>query len=251
MQVLPFLAGRKVAIEQKFDEVAMYRRHPKGQTNRWIYIDERSEVIEWASKHAWSFHPHIRGRDNWWFVIDIDGRGDSFDIDLIRDVAVVMAGIFDLRGMQYLVKYSGNRGFHFMWEWAMGGVSLRGKNRWDEAKSIASIFRNELEKRLSEESVLASKLREIVGSGCPFTLTNSQETECKDAVLIDVNILHVNANIRSPFSVHPKTGLVSIPLRGAKGLRSFIKEEAELDVVVNGDWKWVKMPVNSWIGSDI
>ncbi|MBN2101030.1 hypothetical protein JW710_04045 [Candidatus Dojkabacteria bacterium] len=245
-EVLPFLVGRKIAIEQKFDDVVMYHRHPKSQKERWIYIDEVEEVVDWADKHAWSFHPHIEGRKDWWFVIDIDGRGESLNIELVGKVTGVMCEVFDDLGLEYLLKYSGNRGFHFMWAWDMSGVSLKGKNRWDEGKRLVCKYRDLLEERLQDNAIVAGKLRKAVGTSCPFTLTNSQDTRCNNSVLIDANILHENGNIRSPFSVHPKTGLVSIPIKGRPGLEDFSKDQAERNNVVKGDWSWVSMPQNKW-----
>jgi hypothetical protein len=244
--VLPFLIGRKVAVELNFGTITLYQRHPKEDKSKWLYISEEDVVNSWADRHAWSFHPHLRGTDSSWFVIDIDGRGENFDLMLIKDVALKVAEIFELHGVKYLVKYSGNRGFHFMWEWNMSGEDLRGKDRWEEARKVVFWLKELLEKSIAEDPDLSKLLRKVVGTGCPFTLTNSQEADCKSAILLDANILHENSNIRSPFSVHCKTGLVSVPLDGMDGLREFSKDNAQRTVVMGRDWDWVKLPVNRW-----
>ncbi len=243
---LPFLKDRKVAIEVKFDDFTLYQRHPKDEPNIWLYIDSEKDIVDWADRHAWSFHPHIEGKNDWWFVMDIDGRTKSVDLETVKDVAVEMAKIFDQMNLKYLVKFSGNRGFHFMWQWDMDGTKLDENERWESAKSLVLQYRDKLEESIAANKKLAEKLQKLVNKNCDFTITNSQDPKCQNSILLDVNILHVNANIRSPFSVHLKTGLVSVPLNGVEGLKNFKIEDAERDRVVKQKWGWVKMPVNRW-----
>lgn len=242
--VLPFLADRKVAIELKFDDFSMYRRHPGDDKSRWIYIKTEADIIEWARKHAWSFHPHILGQEDWWFVVDVDGRGENMNLDITAQVAHLLAQILDEKKVKFLLKYSGNRGFHFMWKWDMSKVSLRGKDRWKLAKNVVSVLQAELNERLAEMPGLAKNFKGK--AGCPFVVTNSQDKNCKDAILLDANILHEKGNIRSPFSVHLKTGLVSVPIQDYENLMKFDKAVAKQEAVLKQDWSWVEMPVNKW-----
>ena len=244
--VLPFLEGRKIAIEQMFGDFSMYHRHPTEDKEEWIYIKSRQEILDWADKHAWSFHPHIQGDKNWWFVVDVDSRGKGFDLDLTKRVAVVLAEVFEELSFKYLVKYSGSRGFHFMWEWDMTGKKLKKDEQWDKAQEMIENLRKILEGKLLIDKDLTEKLRKLAKKDCSLVVTNSQDKNCKHSILLDANILHENANIRSPFSVHLGTGLVSVPLKGIDGLKKFKKLDAKRAEVMKQDWSWVELPKNKW-----
>ena len=62
---LPYLKGRRIAIEQKFDHQVVYRRHRKMRRGKpnigWIYIKSKKEVLDWARQHTYSFHTHLEG----------------------------------------------------------------------------------------------------------------------------------------------------------------------------------------------
>ncbi len=243
---LPFLIDRKVAIELKLGEYGLYKRHPKDDKSKWLFINSEDDIIDWADKHAWSFHPHVLGQKDLWFVTDIDERGKGLDLEIVKKVAWHLAGILDKAGIAYLVKFSGNRGFHFMWKWNMDKVKISGEARWNSAQDVVLKLRDLLEAEIVDDVDLRSELQKLVGPECPFVITNAVEPSCKEAVLLDANILHENANIRSPFSVHLKTGLASVPLKNREAVLQFEISEAERYNVVGQEWGWVKMPVNKW-----
>src|SRR4051794_7448564 len=62
-RMLPFLAGRRVAIEQRFPDSSqvVYRRHAgsHGRDN-WIQIKDAEDVRKWARQYAEGFHANIR-----------------------------------------------------------------------------------------------------------------------------------------------------------------------------------------------
>lgn len=244
--VLPFVLKRRVAIEVVYDSKPIYMRHPPGCSSSWFYIKEEGDLVRWAGRHAWSFHPHIGGQEDWWFVMDVDSRGKNMTYELDREVALVLAGIFECDGKDYLIKFSGDRGFHFIWKWDMAGISLKGRSRWFEAKEKVRRYREMLEDRLRLDRSLSKRLAKVVDSGCPYTLTNSIQADCRTGVLLDANILHKSGTIRSPFSIHPGTKLVSVPLKGFGGLKQFELEDARPEVVLRKRWDWVRLPINCW-----
>lgn len=243
---LPFLLDRKIAMEVMFGKMTMYQRHPKDEQNKWFYVRTVEDIKDWANRHMWSFHPHLEGNNDWWHIADIDGRTKGLTHDIMKQVALHMASVFDELGLKYLVKFSGDRGFHFLWRWDMSGASLRGKDKWDMAKALTVKYAGLLNDRLAGDAILCEKLRAIVGDKCELTITNSQDPNCSRSVLVDANILHENGNIRSPFSVHPKTSLVSVPVNGVDGIETFEIGDAEREKVVGGKWNWVKLPENAW-----
>lgn len=58
----------------------------------------------------------------------------------------------------------------------------------------------------------AAPLREAVGPDAPLIATSSADKEQRAGLLFDLLILKDNAPFRVPFSVHPKSGLVAVPL---------------------------------------
>lgn len=59
-RIVPFLRGRRVAVEQRFprSDRAVYRRH-EGEDRRWLRIGEPADVVRWAGRYAVAFHAHL------------------------------------------------------------------------------------------------------------------------------------------------------------------------------------------------
>ena len=211
--MLPFLRGRKVAIQQVFDKNILYRRHgAKGLPDKsgWITLNTKSELLEWARLHTYSFHPHLKGDGDIWFVMDMDARTNKM-FDLTKLAAFEMAKLLDKRKIKYLVKFSGNRGFHFMWN--MGDV----KPQWMKFRKQIRELAGELETILQKK--YADKFYRLIPRKNPIIATSSTDRRLAKSILIDEQIIHKNGMIRSPYSVHPGTGLVSVPLTGNKILK--------------------------------
>lgn len=68
-----------------------------------------------------------------------------------------------------------------------------------------------VERRLGDDPV-AEPIREAVGKDHPAITTGSADRENPNALLFDEYILKDNANFRVPYSIHPRTGLVNVPL---------------------------------------
>ncbi|MFH0912616.1 MAG: DNA primase small subunit domain-containing protein [Patescibacteria group bacterium] len=204
--VLPFLRGRKVAVQQIFDKNILYRRHgAKGLPDKsgWIEIDSTKDIVDWARLHTYSFHPHLLGVDDTWFVMDIDARSNKM-FDLVKIVGYEMAKLLDKKGVKYLLKFSGNRGFHFMW--SVGKIKPNWLSLRKQIRELAKELENILQKKY------ADKFYCITPKKNPILTTSSTDKATAKSILIDEQIIHKNGMIRSPYSIHPKTGLVSVPL---------------------------------------
>ncbi len=203
---LPFLRGRKVAVQQVFDGNVVYRRHGgKGlPTSRgWIRINSIDELMAWVHLHTYSFHPHLLGEKDSWFVIDVDGR-DGHSLEITKIVSLEMSNLLTKKGLKHLIKFSGGNGFHFMWS--------IGHNRpnWLSFRKTIRKLAAELEPIL--EKKYQNQFRSHIPKSSPLIITSSSDRAHAKSILLDEQIIHKSAVVRSPYSIHPKTGLASVPL---------------------------------------
>lgn len=211
--VLPFLRNRKIAVQQVFDKNILYRRHgAKGLPDQsgWITINSKRGVLDWAKLHTYSFHSHLKGDKDIWFVMDIDSRSAKM-FKLAQLVTYELAKLLDRKKIKYLLKFSGNRGFHIMWN--MGDV----KPQWMKFRQQIREFAGKLEIILQKK--YADKFYQLIPKKNPIITTSSTDRRLAKSILIDEQIIHKNGMIRSPYSVHPTTGLVSVPLTTNQILR--------------------------------
>ncbi len=242
---LPFLQKREITIEQVFGNNVIYRRHPKGGGQDFIYIQSKRDILDWGYKHTYSFHPYIcplNTKGACWFVLDVDPKLSGVKFDVVRELALFSADFFNKLGLKYLVKFCGKNGFHFLWAWDKRIVEKRlfEINKGVIKKLLLSLFDTNLGVSISTSD--ANMREELLAAGY-----NVKEVERADVVL-DAKILHHHGNIRSPFSIHPATGLVSVPLeQGYVTVKEFVPEKHATLKVVEGNidsFHNLSMPVN-------
>ena len=239
-RMLPFFSGRKVAIEQRFprSKDLVYRRHASGRgDDTWIRIDDRDTLLTWARQHAIGFHAHIRSEDQGaWFVIDIDSR--DLPLEMARIAAIHAGHVLAEQGIDTLVKFSGSDGYHLMWDVPdLGGID--DSELWALERAVVRAITCVVERRLGDDPD-AAPIREAVGEDKPFITTGSADRENPDALLFDEYILKDNANFRVPYSVHPSTGLIAVPIDRAQ-LATFLPENASPDAVA-ANWPTAILP---------
>lgn len=226
---LPFFANRKIALQLKFDDNILYKRHDK--IGKWIYIKNQSQINKYAAGHTYSFHPHQLSDGNVkWILIDIDKRNDKLPFKYIVEVAKVMARLLDNDKQPYLLKYSGNRGFHFMW--SMGKIKSKDIETgaiYKKEHQIVEKYTAQLEEHFQNSSITKS-LKKYYPASSPIFSTNSSDKHLAHCILIDKNILRKNGVFRSPWSVHPTTGLVSAPIK-VEDLDNFRKDKYNPDKI--------------------
>jgi len=208
---LPYFKHRKIALEQKFGDQIIYRRHHEDKS--WIYIKSQTDINEYVFGHTFSFHPHqLSDKNELMMFIDIDKRNDKMPFKYIVAVAKVMAELLQPDKQEFLLKYSGNRGFHFMW--SLGKIpakDIKSGAIYEQEHALIDKYAAQLEEHF-QNSPLKEKIRKYYPKNSPLFSTNSSDKKLKHCILIDKNILRPNAVFRSPWSVHPKTGLVSAPM---------------------------------------
>lgn len=231
--ILPFLKGRNVTLEHVFDGKVVYRRYQAKGKKQNIRISTEKELLQFAGRYVYSFHPYIYSSETQtgWFVLDIDDKNDNFEI--VKKVAYQLAKDLRKEGCNFLVKFCGKDGFHFLFAW-------EDKISEEKCYKIGKDFAYELALR-----VYRDMRREI---NIDFSAANQQDfigDESLPTIIFDTKILHEHGNIRSPFSVHTSTALVSVPVKPDK-LTDFDKSDAEIVQVLDEDWKWVKLPKNNF-----
>jgi DNA primase len=239
-RILPFLAGRQIAVEQRFpgSDDLVYRRHTGGSgEDTWIRIADREALLEWARKYVVGIHAHVRSEDRGaWFVIDIDSR--ELPTEMARLAAEHAAEVLAGQGLAPLVKFSGADGFHLMWDVPdLAGTS--DAELWELERAVVRAVACEVARRL-EADPRAAPVREAVGADKPFITTANADRDNPHALLFDEYILKDNANFRVPYSIHPRSGLVAAPLTREQ-LRTF-RPEAATPAAVSAEWPEVALP---------
>ncbi|MCC7023265.1 MAG: hypothetical protein IT338_10575 [Thermomicrobiales bacterium] len=242
-RILPFLAGRPVAIEQRFpgSDRTVYRRHTGAAgDDTWIRIDSRDELLEWVRKYAEGIHANIRSTDRGaWFVIDIDSR--ELPTEMAKIAAIHAADVLAEQQLEPLVKFSGSDGYHLMWD-VPDLPGIDDAELWEMEREVVRAVACEVERRLASDPA-AAPIRAAVGEGKPTITTSSADRESPNALLFDEYILKENANFRVPFSIHPTTGLAAAPIPRDR-LPDFEPTEASPKRVAR-EWPMVSLPRHS------
>ena len=238
-RMAPYLAGRRVSIESRYpgSPRIVFRRHPSGgDTTQWIFIDDPEELVDWVRQFAEGFHGHVRAEDgSAWFVLDIDAR--NLPLEMAQLATQYAASILEKQNLAPLVKFSGSNGFHLMWN-VPDCKNLSDAALWEIEQRVVSAVACETEKLLEVDGA-AAPIRSAVGPDKVLIATSSANREQRDGLLFDQLILKDNAPFRVPFSVHPKSGLVAVPLR-MEDLANFDATAATPD---NVDSSWPALDV--------
>ncbi len=238
-KMLPFLQNRRVAMRQLFSGQAIFRRHD--EEGRWIYIKTKEELLFWVNQHAVEFFPHFVGKGDTWFACDLDKR--EIPLHLAQFAAYHLAKILEGAKIEFLLKFSGSRGFHFMWTFGrIKRTNLPGYRLWEFERDIIRKIQKELEKRL-QTSNRKEEFYRYIPKGDPITERNAADPQAQQSLLLDELILKRMATIRAPYSLHLKTGLTSFPLRPKELLR-FRQEDASIEKAL-ADQRKIIMPKNS------
>jgi len=219
---LPFLKGRATGMQLVFGNKVIFQRHEPDGT--FVVIDDRAELLKWARQHCYSFHPHLED-GVLVFALDIDRRHEAMPFDLAQYAAGEMSGLLTDLAVAHLLKFSGKRGFHFFWGFARTDLEVAsGGDIWEFCRATIRYLRDHLEERLRRGPRHEEFYRVLPANG-PITITNSADREHERSLLLDENIVHAMGSLRSPWSVHPESGLVSLPLVPEE-LADFRPEEA-------------------------
>ena len=208
--VIPWLVNRPITLEQVFDGKVIYRRYTDKTHANLITVNSVEEILTWAYRHTYSFHPYIcspNQKARCWYVLDIDPSA-QVKFSETKSFTNWIASYLQYRGFDIFVTFGGKNGFHIFIELnfkAQHKVFEFSKNlsldiaikAWahKEFPDIAIFLTSK-----QEQNILENKIKK-------YSFDNY-----KKYINLDTRILHKFANIRSPYSIHPETGLASLPV---------------------------------------
>jgi len=239
--MMPFLLNRAVSAVKVFsgkrdplNEVEVifvrYSRYkPKPQL---LTVGSKEKLMELVYDHCVDFIPYIHSLESSepdFFVLDLDAGKKIIEAEegfqLLKEVTYRLAKMLIESGIGVMVKFSGSRGFQI---WArLDNTPLRDRGDLFKAyREIAIRTQTRLEAALRSDSDLIDRFKHIVDLEDGFTTSKvAHKEERAKQILVDWSLLKPMGDVRAPFSMHHKTGLISTPLPLAK-LPSFRIEDA-------------------------
>ena len=259
--LLPFLTDRPVSVIKVFsgkeDPIhqleplfVRYKRYkPKPQ---FISISNEQELLAYVDDHCVDFIPYVsKFNSNYpdYLILDLDAgerlkQGERGFL-MVKAVAEAIVDLMDEARINYLLKFSGSRGFQI---WA----ALDNSNKLISEKSDAYSFyrqlavevRNYVEKKLEEDR---SWIEEYGLGEVKWPVTSSivaKKEERSDQILIDWSSMKPNGDVRAPYSMHYKTAMISLPIFPSE-LRQFKRETASVENVMAASIKEFPPPAPS------
>lgn len=240
--ILPFLKGRPVSAVKVFTDesdpfgkvkpifvrYARYKPRPV-----FLRVETEERLIELVYDHAIDFIPYVHkegAKEPDIFLIDLDpgeGLRDERGFLLTKKVALASYELLKELGVKTMVKFSGSRGFQLIC--SLDNSGLKG-DIFDLYRRIIRAFQTRLEERLKGEDMPGPP---------PYTTSQVKDRKARaNLVLVDWSSMKPMGDYRAPFSIHYRTGLVSLPLKPEK-IMEFEKGDAEpLSLLKAGVEKW-------------
>ncbi len=241
-QIMPFLRGRPVSVVKIFSDdhdpihkikplfVRYARYKPKPI---FISIDSKETLMRYVDDHAVDYIPYVHGFDMKepdWLVIDLDAGDELKSREegflAIKFVAKEISNFLEENEVLPAVKFSGSRGVQ-VWA-ALDNAKLPKGDPFAAYRSLIQKIQKKIEDRISTAQVPA-EIKHLVERGLT-TSSVAKKEERSMKVLIDWSSMKPYGDVRAPFSLHYKTGLISCPIDPSR-LMSFNPEEAKPELV--------------------
>jgi DNA primase len=221
--IFEFCKDRYVGFYCLFTEKRFFRRDFKGKK---IVLKSPKDLLFFVNIHYIDVIPCVHRigiqRPDW-LVVDID-PGPKVDFEKTKEVAEITYKIFEKLELNPAMKYSGSRGFQ-IWSLiqefqlpenyqplVLRGESKRERNYFSLFADFVRLIQKEVDReipKMTTSETLAKKERE-------------------DKILLDPSSMKPMGLVRSPYGVHSKTGLISLPL-SVKELKKFRPEDATIE----------------------
>jgi bifunctional non-homologous end joining protein LigD len=226
--ILPYLKDRPTSVVKVFsgknnpiEEIdPIFVRYAKYKPKpQHIIINSSDKLMEYVHDHCIDFIPYVHklnANEPDLFVLDLDAgkkiiekeSGFTF-LKYITKELYDMLIEFEINPM---IKFSGSRGFQI---WAKFDNS-KFKSKEDlfaQYRRLAVKIQNLLEKRLQEKrKIIEEEFPEFKELKQFTTSQVAHKEEREDKVLVDWSSMKPQGDVRAPFSMHYKTGLISVPL---------------------------------------
>ncbi len=222
--LLEFCKGRWVSVFRLFTGRAWLQRK---LGPRYITIRSERDVQWWLDVHGIDFIPYIHRPNSDrpdWLVIDFDAgkRVKSGDVKRVVEAAF---GVLKDYGVRPALKFSGSRGYQL---WARFEPHDLPKDyqpkrlRTERRQRNLFTFYSDIVRFVEAE--VAKQLPGLT------TAETAKKELREDKVLLDASIIKPMGDVRAPYSMHFKTGLISTPLQ-LKELKSFEPSMADPEPV--------------------
>lgn len=218
--LLEFCSGRWVSVFRLFTGRAWLQRK---MGPRYITLRRPSDLQRWLDLHGIDFIPYIHSVNSSrpdWFVLDLDAGKEVPEEKLKRVVEVTLARMEDF-GLEPKLKYSGSRGFQL---WA----SFRPHPLPEEYRPLELQAGKRERNFFNFYADLIRFLEFEVSQKLPGLTTSdvAHKERRRGKVLFDPSVMKPMGDVRAPYSMHYRTGLISMPL-GKEELRGFTPEQAD------------------------
>ncbi|MEM2449261.1 MAG: hypothetical protein QW119_00970 [Candidatus Methanomethylicaceae archaeon] len=241
--ILPFLINRPVSVVKIFSDeedpigkikplfVRYAKYKPKPQ---FISINNIQDLMKYVDDHAIDYIPYVHSFNTNipdWLVIDLDaGEELKTKEEGFLAVKFVAKEIYDFlieNDVTSSIKFSGSRGMQI---WAsLDNSKIPGLDKFATYRILIQKIQLKVEERI-KNSKPPKELELFIEKG--LTTSNvAKKEERKEKVLIDWSSMKPYGDVRAPFSIHYKTGLVSCPINPNK-IMDFQVNEAEPSIVI-------------------
>jgi len=246
--MLPFLSGRAVSAVKIFsgksdpirDVDAIFVRYAKYKPKPvFLTIESRERLLELVFDHCVDFIPYVHkigASEPDIFVLDLDAGSELLKhpqaFDFVKHIASELATfLYDL-GIECMVKFSGSRGFQ-IWTHLDNEVLRGEEDIFRTYREMATALQERFEGRLQKDANdIQREFPNIIEKGRPITTSEvAHKLERASQILIDWSVLKPMGDVRAPFSMHHKTGLVSLPLPLTELLDFDLKDADPLSVI--------------------
>jgi DNA primase len=209
-----------------FTEKRFFRRDFRGKK---IVLNSVKDLLFFINIHYIDVIPCVHrigvNRPDW-LVVDID-PGPKVDFEQTKEVASITYKIFEKLKLNPAIKFSGSRGFQ-VWSLikdfeipeeyqplVLRGGSKRERNYFTLFSDFVRVIQREVDKEIPKIT----------------TSETSRKEEREDKILLDSASMKPMGLVRAPYSVHSKSGLVSMPI-SIKELKDFEPEDATTEKVI-------------------
>jgi len=226
--IIPFLANRPVSVVKVFSDERdpinsvkpLFVRYAKYKPSPvFIRIESADELKRYVDDHAVDYVPYVHSFDMKapsWLVVDLDAGEDLKDTKegfaAVKLVAGVMVELLHECSVGAAVKFSGSRGMQ-IWSSLDNDVISRimGKGDLFQAyRTVIQKLQEAADKRIKESNV-GGELGSLAGKGMT-TSSVAKKGVRSEKVLVDWSSMKPYGDVRAPFSMHYKTGMISCPV---------------------------------------
>ncbi len=203
--ILKFCKDRYVGFYCVFTQKRFFRRDFKG---RKIVIRNWKDLEFFVNMHCIDIIPcvhRIGSEKPDWLVIDID-PGSKIDFSETKEIAKFAYKLMEKLDLNPVIKFSGSRGFQI---WS--SIEDFEIPKWYRPLQLKSQRKREIS-YFSLFSDFVRVIQKEIDKKFPGLTSSSPLQKDESKILIDPSSMKRLGLVRSPYSIHSKSGLVSLPI---------------------------------------